>query len=115
MAFSLRDCLDALAASGTAVTQADAIGGGSRSREWLRIIASALGIPLHRLADGEHGGAFGAARLARMAVTGEPPAAVCLPPQRAETILPDPALADAYAGRLPRYRALYAGLSQAMG
>ena len=115
VAFSLRDCLDVLAASGTAVTQADAIGGGSRSREWLRIIASALGIPLHRLADGEHGGAFGAARLARMAVTGEPPAAVCLPPQRAETILPDPALADAYAGRLPRYRALYAGLSQAMG
>ncbi len=115
VAFSLRDCLDALAASGTSVAEADAIGGGSRSREWLRIIASALGIPLHRLADGEHGGAFGAARLARMAVTGEAPAAVCRPPQRAETILPDPALADAYASRLPRYRALYAGVSGAMG
>jgi xylulokinase len=106
VAFSLRDCLDALAASGTRVTQADVIGGGSRSRTWIAVIAAALGVPLHRLAAGEHGGAFGAARLARMAVTGEAPAAVCTPPVREETILPDPALADAYARRLLRYREL---------
>jgi len=49
------------------------IGGGSRSRTWIAIIAAVLGIPLHRLADGEHSSAFGAARLARMAVTGEAP------------------------------------------
>nr|WP_294519348.1 xylulokinase [uncultured Rhodopila sp.] len=108
VAFSLRDCLDALAASGTRIKQADVIGGGSRSRAWITIIASALGIPLNRLADGETGAAFGAARLARMAVTGEAPAVVCTPPARAETILPDPALADAYAGRIARYRELYA-------
>ena len=99
VAFSLRDCLDALTASGTRIAEADVIGGGSRSRAWIAIIASALGIPLHRLADGETGTAFGAARLARMAVTGEAPEAVCTPPARAETILADPALADAYAGR----------------
>ncbi len=106
VAFSLRDCLDALAASGTVVTEADVIGGGSRSRAWAVIIAAALGIPLHRLADGEHGGAFGAARLARLAVTGEPPDAVCTPPAQAETIWPSPALANAYARRLAEYRAL---------
>jgi xylulokinase len=108
VAFSLRDCLDALTASGTRVESADVIGGGSRSRAWIAIIASALGIPLHRLADGETGAAFGAARLARMAVTGESPETVCTPPARAETILPDPALSDAYASRIAHYRHLYA-------
>ena len=112
VAFSLRDCLDALAAAGTDVGEMDAIGGGSRSRSWLRIIASALGVPLHRLAEGEHGGAFGAARLARMAVTGESPDAVCVPPARTETIMPDPALQAAYAVQLERYRALYPALSR---
>jgi len=108
VAFSLRDCLDALTASGTRIETAYVIGGGSRSRAWVAIIASALGIPLHRLADGETGAAFGAARLARMAVTGEAPDAVCTPPARAETILPDPGLADACAKRIARYRDLYA-------
>ena len=108
VAFSMRDCLDALAASGTTVTAADVIGGGSRSRTWTLIIASALGIPLRRLAAGEHGGAFGAARLARMAVTAEPPELVCTPPSREETVLPDPELAEAYARRVERYRELHA-------
>ncbi|PPQ35896.1 xylulokinase [Rhodopila globiformis] len=107
VAFSLRDCLDALAASGTRVEAADVIGGGSRSRTWIAIIAAALGIPLHRLAAGEHGGAFGAARLARMAVTGEAPEAVCVRPAREETVMPDPVLADAYTAQLARYRDLY--------
>jgi xylulokinase len=106
VAFSLRDCLDALAASGTRIEAADVIGGGSRSRAWIAIMASVLGIPLHRLAAGEIGGAFGAARLARMAVTGEAPEAVCTPPIRTETIHPDPALTGAYAGRIGVYRGL---------
>lgn len=112
VAFSFRDCLDALAASGTDITEADVIGGGSRSRTWIAIISAALGIPLHRLAEGETGGAFGAARLARMAVTGEDPVAVCTPPERIETILPDPTLAAAYAVQQARYRALYQGTTQ---
>lgn len=104
VAFSLRDCLDALVASGTRVEAADVIGGGSRSRTWIAIIAAALGIPLHRLAEGEHTGAFGAARLARMAVTGEAPETVCIRPARVETVLPDPALTAAYGTRIAQYR-----------
>jgi xylulokinase len=106
VAFSLRDCLDALKASGTHIEAADVIGGGSRSRAWIGIIAAALNVPLHRVTAGEHGGAFGAARLARMAVTGEAPEAVCVAAAREETFLPDPALAEAYAAGIAQYRAL---------
>ena len=114
VAFSLRDCLDALAESGTTIETALVIGGGSRSRAWVQIIASVLGITLQRLAAGEHGGAFGAARLARMAVTGEPPDAVCLPPVCEEVVCPDPNFAAAYRGSFDRYRALNAAVQPVM-
>ncbi|GBR00463.1 xylulokinase [Acetobacter oeni] len=107
VAFSFRDALDGLRESGSALTEADVIGGGSRSPHWVRILSSVLDLPLHRLKHGERGGSFGAARLARMAVTGEAPATVCGAPERIETVLPDPVLRDAYAAILPRYRALY--------
>lgn len=110
VAFAFRDCLDALGAAGSRLEQADVIGGGSRSRFWIAILASVLNLPLNRIADGERGGAFGAARLARMAATGEAPASICAPPQRLEAIAPDPALASAYADRHARYRALYPAL-----
>jgi xylulokinase len=106
VAFSLRDCLDALAASGTTITEAGVIGGGSRSGVWLRILAAALGIPVHRIAGGEHGAAFGAARLARLAGTGEAPSAVCTPAVIEETVAAEPAPAAAYGAQLTRYRAL---------
>jgi xylulokinase len=110
VAFSFRDCLDALRSAGTVITEADVIGGGSRSGTWIAILASVLGITLHRLADGEHGGAFGAARLGRLAATGEDPATLCTPPRRLAAIAPVPALQQAYEARLTRYRALYPAL-----
>ncbi len=108
VAFSLRDCLDALAASGTRIEMADVIGGGSRSSTWIAILASVLGMPLRPLAAGEHGGALGAARLARMAVTGETPEAVCAPPAREAAVPPRPDWIEAYAARLAHYRAVHA-------
>ena len=111
VAFSLRDCLDALAASGTIIESAGIIGGGARSPEWLRIIATTLGIPLRRLPDAEHSVALGAARLARMAWTSEPASIVCPTPETLEIILPDPALADAYAAGLVAYRATATALA----
>lgn len=107
VAFALADCRDALASAGIAITQADAIGGGSRSPFWLSVLANVLDVPIHRFAEGETGAAFGAARLGRLAVTGEAIATVCTPPQRIETFAPEPALAGAYAERLPRWRNLY--------
>jgi xylulokinase len=110
VAFSFRDCLDALRSAGTVVTEADVIGGGSRSGTWIAILASVLGITLHRLADGEHGGAFGAARLGRLAATGEDAVALCTPPRRVADITPVPVLQEAYEERLAHFRALYPAL-----
>jgi xylulokinase len=114
VAFSFRDCLDALRSAGTVITEADVIGGGSRSSTWITILASVLGITLHRLADGEHGGAFGAARLGRLAATGEDPVALCTPPRRLAAVAPIPALREAYEARLTQYRALYPALRAAL-
>ena len=88
-------------------SEADVIGGGSRSRFWLSVLANVLNVPIHRFADGETGAAFGAARLGRLAVTGEAIEAVCTPPQRVETFDPDRVLVQAYAERLPAWRQLY--------
>jgi xylulokinase len=59
---------------------------------------------------GETGPAFGAARLARLAFTGEDPLAVCTKPLVAVEITPEPGRAQAYAARLGKFRALYAAL-----
>ncbi|MGI4793990.1 MAG: xylulokinase [Janthinobacterium lividum] len=111
VAFSLRDCLDALAASGTVIDTAGMVGGGARSPAWLRIIAATLAIPLRRLPDAEHAVALGATRLARMAHTGEPPEAVCLPATPLDIIHPDPALTAAYAAHRPAWQTAAANLA----
>ncbi|MFT8802774.1 MAG: xylulokinase [Gluconobacter cerinus] len=111
VAFSFRDALEGLRESGSEIAEASVIGGGSRSTLWVAILASVLGIPLHRLANGETGGAFGAARLARLAVTGEDVEAVCLSPERIGTVAPDESLRRAYEVAYAGYRALYPGLN----
>jgi len=107
VAFALADCRDVLADAGIAIAEADVIGGGSRSPFWLSVLASVLNVPVHRFAGGETGAAFGAARLGRLAVTGEAIPAICTRPQRVETFEPDVKLVDAYAERLPAWRELY--------
>ena len=107
VAFAVKDCVAALAGAGTKMTGADVIGGGSRSPFWLALMASVLDMPLSRLAESDVGAALGAARLGRMAATGENPADVCRKPVRLDTFSPDPALVKAYAGSYQRYRALY--------
>jgi xylulokinase len=110
VAFTIRDGLDALTEAGTVLARALATGGGSRSRTWLAILASVLNLPLARPAAGEHGAALGAARLGRMAATGEAPAAVARAPEIAEVIDPDPDLVTRYAERHARFRAAYPAL-----
>lgn len=106
VAFSIRDCMDALAASGTVIREADVIGGGSRSAAWLTILAAVLGIPLHRTNAGEHGAALGAARLARLAATGEAPADLCVASERVQSFEPDRSLAERYRYAVGAYREL---------
>ncbi len=60
--FAIRDCRDALAATGTEITSLLAVGGGSKSDYWLSAIATALDTPIDIPVAGDFGGAFGAAR-----------------------------------------------------
>jgi len=107
VAFAIRDGQEALAQAGAMLESAIVTGGGSRSRSWVAILASVLGVPLARPAAGEHGAALGAARLGRMAATGEDPATVCRKPVIAETVEPEPRLVCAYAERYAQFRAAY--------
>ncbi|WP_374650624.1 xylulokinase [Dongia sp.] len=112
VAFALKDCLLALQTAGTGIAKADAIGGGARSPLWLSILANVLDMPLTQVTSAEVSGAFGAARLARLAVTGENVADICLPPARGGTVEPDSVLREAYAGAYARYRKLYPALKE---
>lgn len=113
VAFAFRDSLEALAKAGTTLTRVTAIGGGSRSRYWLKAIATALQIPVDIPADGDFGAAFGAARLGLIAATRDDPLAVCTAPATAATIEPDRSLRDAFAEGYQRYRLLYPAIKAA--
>jgi xylulokinase len=113
VAFAFADCLEALKVAGTSVERVTAVGGGSRSNAWLRIIANVLNVPVDIPAEGDFGGAFGAARLGLIAAEGADPLEVCRPPKINETITPDTAKADAYRDSFQRYRALYPAIKGA--
>jgi len=113
VAFAFADCLEALKKAGTSVERATAVGGGSRSRIWLKIIADVLNIPIDVPGEGDFGGAFGAARLGLVAAEAADPAAVCAPPRIEETIAPEAAAADFYRTAFARYRALYPAIREA--
>jgi xylulokinase len=111
VAFALRDNLEALRAAGTELQGVVAVGGGSRSRYWLGVIANTLQIPVHVPVEGDYGAAFGAARLGLIADTGGDPLKICSEPEIAEVIEPSVAMADAFEQAYWRYRALYPALS----
>ena len=102
--FAIRDCRDALAATGTSLKRLIAVGGGSKSDYWLAAIATALNIPVSVPVAGDFGGAFGAARLGMMAATGAGAEIATLPPIARE-IDPVATLSAAYDAGHARYRA----------
>ena len=110
VALSLADCQDVLEQSGTRVAELLVVGGGTRSRFWVQLIANVLKRRITICKGAELGAAFGAARLARLAVSGEAPAEVCSKPKPLMRLEPDPALSKAYADRLGDFRALYGAL-----
>jgi xylulokinase len=102
VAFALRDCRDALAATGTRIDSLVAVGGGSRSDYWLQVIATALDHPLSIPEAGDFGAAFGAARLGMMAATGD--LSIATPPRIIRTVAPDRALTAAFDDGHARYK-----------
>jgi xylulokinase len=110
VAFALADGADVLREAGGAPEALIAVGGGARSRFWLRLIATALRTPLSFGEGAETGPALGAARLARLVVTGEAAGGVCTPPPGLSVVEPDVALAEGLARRRDTYRRLYPDL-----
>lgn len=108
--FSFADAKQCLEQAGTPLTYAGMIGGGSRSVFWAKIFASVLNVPMLRYQGSDKGPAFGAARLARLAATGEAPDAVCTAPSILETIEPQPRLVELYGPRIEAFRRLYRAL-----
>jgi xylulokinase len=111
VAFGLRDSLDLIRELGEPPALARVSGGGARSDEWLRIIASVLELPLERVAVGD-AAAFGAALLGGVAggLWQDVHAAVAATVRRRETIEPVPAWIDPYRAARERFRALYPAL-----
>ncbi len=107
--FAIRDCRDALAATGTKIERLLAVGGGSRSDYWLSAIATALNVPVDLPVAGDFGGAYGAARLAIMAATGAG-AEVATRPKIARSVDPVPSLIDAFDAGAARFRAAQTAL-----
>jgi len=107
VAFAFADGMHALRDAGGVPLEITVIGGGSRSGLWTRIVASSLGESLLVRERAELGPAFGAARLGRLAVTGEPIEQVCHAPPVLQRVEPIEALREPYRKRLETYRELY--------
>ena len=110
VSMGLRDSLEALRSAGANPKQLLAIGGGTGSRYWVRLLATILGLPLAIPAHGEFGAALGAARLARCGETGDDPKSVMTAPAIAEVIDPDRALQPAFENTYAAFRESFAAL-----
>jgi xylulokinase len=110
VALAFADGMDVLLESGGAVGELIVTGGGARFGYWGQLIAAALNRPLTYRVGSEIGAAMGAARLARLAVTGESPQAVCVMPPIAQIIQPDAELAALLADRRRIFVQLYRDL-----
>jgi len=113
VAFAFADAQQALFEAGAVLREMSVVGGGARSAIWGRILASVLDRELIVRAGADVGPALGAARLARLAVSGERAEDVCTAPPVARVLEPDPTLRDSYRAPLERWRALYARLRPA--
>jgi xylulokinase len=107
VAFGFRDCLEALAKAGTKIARATAVGGGSKSKLWLEIIATVLGIEVEVPAAGDFGAAFGAARLGLVALDNGSDLGVLSRPKMAFRIAPKSRLKSAYEAAYRRYQKIY--------
>ena len=67
-------------------------------------MANTLNLPIDVPAEGDFGGAFGAARLGLIAAEGADPIAVCRPPEIRHTVEPYAAAIQSYAAAHRRYR-----------
>jgi len=113
VSFAVRDCQRVLVEAGTGIDRLLAVGGGSRSALWLKLLATNLDMEILVPEDGDFGGAFGAARLGLCAATGATPQEICTMPAIKASVEPDAGLKGAYGEQYQRYRALYTAIEAA--
>lgn len=113
VAFAFRDCQRVLKDAGTEMGRLLAVGGGSRSELWLKLIATNLDTEIAVPEDGDFGGALGAARLGLCAAEGADPREVMTMPGIKRVVSPDRSLSQAYSDQYARYRALYPAIEEA--
>jgi len=113
IAFAFRDSQRVLSDAGTRIDRLVAVGGGSNSPLWLKMIATNLNMEIHVPHDGDFGGAFGAARLGLCAAESADPTEICTMPEIKTVIAPDSALTQSYSNQYARYRALYPAIEEA--
>jgi len=112
VALGFADGKDALVENGGKIGDISMTGGGARLPYWGRLLASALDQPLTYREGGEVGAAFGAARLGRLAVTGENPDKVCVTPPVTRIVTPDALLKEQLAPRRAIFVSLYQNLKK---
>ncbi|KKC31538.1 xylulokinase [Devosia psychrophila] len=111
--FAFRDSQRVLHDAGTKIHRLLAVGGGSKSALWLKLIATNLDMEIALPEDGDFGGALGAARLGLCAAEGASPQSVMTMPPIRTVIAPDKNLSAAYSDQYARYRALYPAIEEA--
>jgi xylulokinase len=106
--FSLRACLEAMAAAGVVPDQVRATGGGARSPRWRQLQADIYGLPIHRTMW-EEGPAYGAALLGGVAagVFGSVEEACRLVRLQADVTEPDPAVREVYDAYYRAFSSLF--------
>jgi xylulokinase len=114
VAFAFLDGQQALLDGGAQIDTITLVGGGSRSAPWAQVLADTLGRRLDRRSGAEVGAALGAARLGRLARTGESVASVCTAPPIVDSFEPDPTRHAALGERHGQFQRLYAALSPEM-
>jgi xylulokinase len=102
--FAIKDCAEALAATGTKIERLLAVGGGSNSPYWVEAIATALNVAVDLPVAGDFGGAYGAARLGQMAATGGG-TELAATPAIETTIEPNQSLSAAFEDGFARFKA----------
>ncbi|MBL1406482.1 MAG: xylulokinase [Rhizobiales bacterium] len=107
VAFGLRDSLEALASTGASLDSLIAIGGGTRSRYWVELIATVLGLPLKLPKGSEFGAALGAARLGLAASTGIAAETFMHGPEVNVTVDPKTELVDVFGSSYQAFKDTY--------
>lgn len=112
VAFALKDCFNELRKAGANLDTLNVIGGGSQSGFWGQLIADTLQCPLVYRRDAVVGPALGAARLAKLGVTGAAVENVCVEASIDYVVEPKPNEAARLEARYGEFRALYADLRE---